>query len=157
MEIWKDMIDDTSYCVSNFGNVRHKKNMVNRKFRKDHKGYFRFNTSKGTYMVHQQVAKAFIKNENNKPFLNHIDANKTNNKVENLEWCTPKENVQHAYKIGTRGIGEKHTKAKLNEAQVKKIKYELSNKYEQKEIAKMFNVTPSCIFSIIRGRTWTHI
>ncbi len=49
--------------------------------------------------IHRLVAKAFIPNIENKPYINHIDGNPHNNSVENLEWCTPKENVEHASKV----------------------------------------------------------
>lgn len=58
--------------------------------------------SRHWYSVHRIVAKAFIPNEHNLPQVNHIDGNKQNNHIENLEWCTQVQNVQHAFKTGLR-------------------------------------------------------
>lgn len=54
------------------------------------------------HKVHRLIAKEFIPNPENKPFVNHIDWNKSNNSISNLEWCTAKENVQHAFKTWLR-------------------------------------------------------
>jgi len=61
----------------------------------DNGGYLNVKLQNKHYGVHQLVANAFIENTNNKSDVNHIDGNKHNNKIENLEWCTRKENINH--------------------------------------------------------------
>jgi hypothetical protein len=69
------------------------------------KGYFRIGLRKDNktkfFKVHRIVANVFIPNSENKPQINHINGVKTDNRTENLEWCTCKENVQHSVENGT--------------------------------------------------------
>lgn len=81
------------------------------KLQKNHKGYLTFtvgkNKTKKTWSVHRVVALTFIPMVDNKTQVNHIDCNKTNNKVSNLEWCDNSENQLHAYKNGLNKRSEK--------------------------------------------------
>jgi len=105
--------------------------------------------------VHRLVAKAFIPNSDNKPEVNHIDGNKLNNNIHNLEWNTRKENNSHALDTGLTDIkGEKHYKVKLTEEQVLDIRVSNLTKVE---LAKIYNVTHQNISAIINKKSWKHI
>lgn len=108
MEIFKIIEDYPNYEVSNLGNVRNKKTGKVLKPDKTIKGYLRVNFLKDGklkhYLVHRLVATVFIPNPENKPQVNHIDGDKTNNQVENLEWNTYSENLKHAFRTGLNHI-----------------------------------------------------
>lgn len=97
---WRQFPNHPLYEVSNTGLVRRKDSGRLRKPVKIKNGYLTIMlTDRGRYeleYVHRAVATAFIPNSKNLPQVNHIDKNKQNNRVENLEWCTAKENVQHS-------------------------------------------------------------
>lgn len=103
------------------------------------------------FFVHRLVAMTYIPNPNNLPQVNHKDGNKLNNNVENLEWCSAKENIGHAIRTGLR-----HKKGKLNENQVKEIR-ELFKDKSMKEIAEMYDVSLSCIKHIHANHTWNNV
>lgn len=124
MEIWKDIDGYNGYYqVSNYGNVRSVDRFDGVHDRKGtiiipsvkQNGYLqvglRKHNTRKWFGVHRLVATHFIDNPHNKPQVNHIDGNKLNNTVENLEWVTGKENQRHATKLGLRDNmpkGEKH-------------------------------------------------
>lgn len=91
---------DGIYSVSNYGEVRNNKTGKLMKLRKNEKGYLRTNLTKNgnqkSVRVHRLVAQAFIPNPENKPQVNHIDFDRENNCVNNLEWVTNKENTQYS-------------------------------------------------------------
>jgi len=115
-EIWKDIKGwEGFYQISNFGNVKSlkRKSSIGRLLKErllkptpDTKGYLRVAfhiKSKAThYSVHRLVGLMFLENPLNKEQINHKDGNKENNNVSNLEWCTNKENSDHAYNTGLK-------------------------------------------------------
>lgn len=103
-EIWKDIPKyEGIYEISNYGRIKNKKTGKLKSQRNTFKGYLQVGLSnKGdkTFRVHRLVAEAFIPNPNNLPQVNHKDGNKKNNRVDNLEWISNYDNMQHAIKLG---------------------------------------------------------
>ncbi|MDN4492883.1 NUMOD4 motif-containing HNH endonuclease [Ureibacillus aquaedulcis] len=113
-EIWKQFeeTDKKIYFVSTKGNVKSvdkvKGNEYLMKPNKNKGGYLRVHIGgnvKKEFLIHRLVGQAFIPNPENKSEINHIDGNKENNRVENLEWNTRKENVHHAHEMGLATSG----------------------------------------------------
>ena len=98
-EIWKPIEGYEFYQISNHGRVKNAKGHF-LKFTHNHRGYvvvyLNENGKTKTMFLHRLIAKAFIPNPNNYPEVNHIDENKDNNIIENLEWCTDKYNNRHS-------------------------------------------------------------
>lgn len=105
-EEWRNIIingeTNENYQISSMGRFKNSKGIIMENYKPHHSGYIFCRVNKEKYLLHRLVAFAFLENPQNKPFVNHIDGNKTNNAVNNLEWCTVAENNQHAIDIGLK-------------------------------------------------------
>ena len=136
-EIWKEIEDlDGFYEVSNFGRIRNKKTLHIKSIIFDgHYCKFGYDYTiqkvrkRGWYRIHKAVAKTFILNPENKPTVNHKDGNKKNNRVDNLEWATHKEQTEHRVNILNRCCGENNYNAQYTNEQVREMRrlYEKEN------------------------------
>lgn len=111
------------------------------------------------FAVHKIVALAFIPKKQGKPFINHINGIKTDNRVENLEWCTASENTKHAYSIGhsPNNKGQNHGMSKLIDANINEIFEMRRMNFSQKSIATHFNVSKSTICEVLQRKKFKHI
>jgi hypothetical protein len=165
VELWKPILingEITQYEVSDHGRV---KSYITNKVlcqRSNRCGYFYIvictKQKHYTKTVHRLVAKAFIPNPDNKPCVNHIDGNKQNNHVSNLEWVTAKENIQHSIKIGLSGrIGKDNPNNIHDEDVVHSICVLLEDGVDAVKISKITGVPFHTVANIRDGQNWSHI
>lgn len=171
MEIWKDLPgSEGTYQVSNLGRikslereVRRGQNIIMRLPEKvlstrKHVGYenitLRIDGKTKVCSVHRLVAKTFLQNPNNYKAVNHIDGNKLNNNLSNLEWCSYSQNMKHAYKTGLKVA---KNGAKLSAAQVAEIRTLcVSSNLTLKQIGERFGVSKAAISKIKNRKSWNN-
>lgn len=176
-EIWKDINGwEGRYQISNLGQVKRLRTEIRgvakggREFKtftaeRLTKTYIDryvcvhlFRDAKLTHKyVHVLLGQAFIPNPDNKPYINHIDGDKTNNALSNLEWATMSENVKHSYEFLNRSRthhpkGKNHSKARVI------LQYSLSNEFIKEwgcvsDACKEYNTNHSNIIACCKGRT----
>lgn len=107
MELWKPIEGYEQYLISTKGRIFSIKSSIILKQQLDKDGYNIICLKGKTMKVHRLVGKAFISNFKNLPQINHKDGNKTNNKIENLEWCDASYNMQHSFNVLNRVVWSK--------------------------------------------------
>lgn len=110
--------------------------------------------------LHVLVAKAFIPNPENLPQINHLNAVRSDNRVENLEWSTQKQNVHHTFKLGRNKTtkGEQRANSKLKEADIVEMRnlYK-TGKHSYRSLAEKYNVSFSHVDDIVNFKRWKHV
>lgn len=101
------------------------------------------------FLLHRLIAIAFIENKNNLPDINHIDANKNNNSIENLEWVTKSQNTRHMISLGRHKTpfikGDKNPFIKIKSKDHKKIKTMLDSGLTVAAVSRIFKVNAGVI------------
>lgn len=148
-EIWKQF--ETNYAISNLGHIKNVNTSRILKLRKSHNGYLKTNISVNgkikTIFIHRLVAETFIPNPGNLLQVNHKDENKTNNCVNNLEWCDAKYNRN--YGTATERIMQKRRKTVYQyDMSGNLIKQFKSNR----EASRILNINSGMISQVCNGK-----
>lgn len=162
-EIWKD-IDGyrESYQVSNLGRIRNKITGQMLRASTISKGYkgvrLYYDVQKAhSLKVHRIVANAFIPNPMNLPQINHIDGDKSNNRVDNLEWCSNDFNMHHANENGLILQGEDRPASKCSNESLKLIQRLIDCGFRAYQLAKIYGIAKRNMYHILRGDNYSKL
>lgn len=155
------MLRHPNYAITEQGEVYNSKTKKYLKHSTSNTGYLTVYVDGKNRLLHRLLAETFIPNPDNLPCVNHKDGNKLNNNLSNLEWCTYGDNEKHAYKTGLKSCrdrkGDNAFNRKLTSEQVsyiRKVYKKGDSTYGGRALAKKFNVSDSCISSIVCGHNW---
>lgn len=160
--------NELNYEIDDSGNIRNYTTKVPIKCHLDRGGYVKANIidkELGIHKcmsVHRLVMLAFVPNPDNLPEVNHIDGNKQNNHISNLEWCDRLHNIRHAIATGLKPVvcvkGESNWNNRYSEEQIKHVMdLMLEGKYSYREIAKLTGVKRATIKKIGQKKEWKHL
>ena len=149
-EEWREIIIDNKvaegYYVSSLGRFKNLKGVIMTDYKPHHSGYIYVRVNIQKYSLHRLIALMFLENLEKKPFVNHIDGNKTNNSVKNLQWVTASENSLHNYKANLiKGNNRKIIQYNLEMNEIKKFD-------KIKDASLFLNISLSCIKDVLKGK-----
>lgn len=168
IEEWKDIEGfDGYYQVSNLGSVKNKHGLI-MKQATARNGYKHLMLKYGkpespNRLVHRLVAQAFLPNKKNKSDVNHINSNRRDNRVCNLEWVTRSENILHSYNKNNKKTnsiairGGNNPNALLTIDKVREIKKRIASGESLKVLSKDFDCSYSNIKNIKSGKCWGYV
>ncbi len=110
------------------------------------------------FSVHRLVAQTYLPNPKNLPFVNHKNGIKTDNRQENLEWCTASDNSKHNFKIGLQKprYGKDNHSSKITQIQAQEIRTKyVPRKYSQARLAKEYGLRQQTVCELLQGKTWS--
>lgn len=159
VELWRPVVGyEGLYEVSNLGRVKGRKGFIKPKIGRN--GYARTDLWKDGRRyrpsIHRLVAQTFLPNPETKPQVNHLDGNKLNNAVSNLEWCTAQENILHAVALHHK-YGQNVKTSKLSENEVIAILVLLEKGVHGKWLADVFGVTNTQITNLRLNKQWRQV
>lgn len=151
-----------SYEVSSLGRVRSSGTQALRTFLYDRDGYTRCDCRKeGKYRkvsVHRAVAMAFLGvPDDERTEVAHLDGNRKNARLDNLQWVTHRDNMLHQKQHGTQLVGSRHPCSLLNEHAVVQIRNAYAEGADGEQLAAAYGVSASAIYDITKGKTWKHV
>ena len=157
MEVWLELREFPIYEINQYGDIRHKKTKHIKKTRTDAWDYKQVGLSKGEHgksyhkTVHRLVADTFYDGDHEGLQVNHIDGNKQNNFIGNLEFCTGSQNVKHAYDTGIR-------RPSGGRGQIRKIRIVETGQIfdNMAEVAKFVNGDSGNISRCVRNQSKTY-
>jgi len=154
-EIWRDIPGFKDlYQASTLGRIRNKAKVVKQSYFSGPGGYYKVDLYKGgkrtKARVNRMIAATFLGDICGKE-VNHLDFNRLNNTVSNLQICTKSENAQHALRNGRKGT------AKLSPSMVMSIRKMYDNHTSRKVIANLLGVHPTTITNIVTAKSWRHV
>jgi hypothetical protein len=155
-EIWKET-EYQGYWVSNMGRVQNRNKTPFYTMAPNLKpsGYVNTLIKKKTLKVARLVAKAFVPNPHNKNVVNHKNGIRSDDRAENLEWVTQKENIHHARDVLGAYIGENNSRGKFKKADVADIFKLYRQGVPKREIARRKGVSDTAIRLIITKQNWS--